>query len=1039
MFVHRLKLQAPLPLPTWIERPMVARKLGPAGGVYSIVAGPGYGKTVLAAQMFEAWSGPKLWYSLDLADADLAVFAAHFDVLLRSISPGVAVIGDAWRLGSAKEVGGMFAESLAALERPALLVFDDVHVLEDSRSLAVLGELIERATLGRSTSLVCGRTMPVALHALAAGGRLTRITADDLAFDEAESRAYLSQTVSSTTDSAALERLVQRAEGWPAGLALVGSTSAAPFRTTSAKTRRPDDEEARRLLFEYLASEVLRGLSDRERTFLLETSILDTLDVDACDAVTGAGGAADLLRSFTRRGLFITKRSDDAYGAHQLFREFLRDELGRSYTREEVAALHARAAGVLMQRGDHIDAIAHLLEADDRESASGALEGAVFSMLANGLLARVGMFLDRIDPERVEASATLLTARGRLQHLRGQWDAALGLLERAIHRAREQQQFDVLAEAVRLMSPILASRGEFVKLEDLLAQTIALPLSEGARTSLQMTQGAVFLEIGRYEEALTLYGDIAPSVVLRGDVALQGLLLHNTAVAHVRRGEPYASLPVFERALGVKRGAGQRVSALMTLSNQIFVMRLLGDLDGAERLVATLLDDSRDVGNGSMLAHGFENAGAISLLRGDAAGALAAFDEAQSACDPSDVLLMPEILHGRAQALLSCRGLREADEACAKACAMMRAAKRTQSIAPVLITRAEVAFASRELSRAAGLVDEALALADKGADTVTCASVNLDAAALLVRMMPDVSADERLTLDRVAAAAGATAIGLLHQRDYRFLLRTKGAVFATLREALLRWKIGRGLMPETSTENEPALRIELFGGLRVVARGTALPPDVWKRRKARDLFAYLVAMRGRPVPRARLVDLYWPDMEADAGHDSLRVTVSAIRRAVGDVIKSENGAYRFVAPAETVVDVECFEGHIDAARAAKTEGATKVARDSFSAAAEMYRGDFMDGFDDGSWQWRDRERLRAAYIEALRWLARDENADVGTRRSAVDRLLETIPFDVDAVKLHLDLMAMSQPPSDVRRAYEDWKTRYRAAVGPDPPEAWAGT
>jgi ATP/maltotriose-dependent transcriptional regulator MalT len=80
MFVHRLKLQAPLPLPTWIERPMVARKLGPAGGVYSIVAGPGYGKTVLAAQMFEAWSGPKLWYSLDLADADLAVFAAHFDV-----------------------------------------------------------------------------------------------------------------------------------------------------------------------------------------------------------------------------------------------------------------------------------------------------------------------------------------------------------------------------------------------------------------------------------------------------------------------------------------------------------------------------------------------------------------------------------------------------------------------------------------------------------------------------------------------------------------------------------------------------------------------------------------------------------------------------------------------------------------------------------------------------------------------------------------------------------------------------------------------
>jgi hypothetical protein len=161
---------------------------------------------------------------------------------------------------------------------------------------------------------------------------------------------------------------------------------------------------------------------------------------------------------------------------------------------------------------------------------------------------------------------------------------------------------------------------------------------------------------------------------------------------------------MFERALGVKRGAGQRVSALMTLSNQIFVMRLLGDLDGAERLVTSLLDDARDVGNGTMLAHGYENAGSILVLRRDGPGALEAFDRAQAACDPSDVLLMPEILHGRAQALLLTRDARGADEACAKSIATMRTAQRTQSIAPVLITRAEAGFESLEYSRAVGLV-----------------------------------------------------------------------------------------------------------------------------------------------------------------------------------------------------------------------------------------------------------------------------------------------------------------------------------------------
>ena len=83
-----------------------------------------------------------------------------------------------------------------------------------------------------------------------------------------------------------------------------------------------------------------------------------------------------------------------------------------------------------------------------------------------------------------------------------------------------------------------------------------------------------------------------------------------------------------------------------------------------------------------------------------------------------------------------------------------------------------------------------------------------------------------------------------------------------------------------------------------------------------------------------------------------------------------------------------------------------------------------------------RERLRAAFIEALRWLAHDSEGDAAARRSAIDRLLETTPFDIDAIKLRLDQMAASQQLSEVRRTYEEWKTRYRAAVGPDPPEVW---
>ena len=73
----------------------------------------------------------------------------------------------------------------------------------------------------------------------------------------------------------------------------------------------------------------------------------------------------------------------------------------------------------------------------------------------------------------------------------------------------------------------------------------------------------------------------------------------------------------------------------------------------------------------------------------------------------------------------------------------------------------------------------------------------------------------------------------------------------------------------------------MFGGLRIVANGREVPPEAWKRRKAREIFAYLASQRGRSIPRGRLADLFWPDADADAAHENLRVSISAIRRAAG--------------------------------------------------------------------------------------------------------------------------------------------------------------
>ena len=235
-----------------------------------------------------------------------------------------------------------------------------------------------------------------------------------------------------------------------------------------------------------------------------------------------------------------------------------------------------------------------------------------------------------------------------------------------------------------------------------------------------------------------------------------------------------------------------------------------------------------------------------------------------------------------------------------------------------------------------------------------------------------------------------------------------------------------------------SLRVETLGSFRVYVGNKEVPTEAWKRRRAIEIFAYLVSQRGRGIPRERLIDLYWPESDADAAHDNLRVTVTAMRKAVGDVIKYETNAYRYAPPPQSTIDFEQFDQLIEQAHQADAQGDRNRARQAYEAAAQLYRGDFLDGMHEGGWQWRERERLRASCIEALRWIASEcETAgDRAGHRQTVERLLEVSPFDLDAVKMRLEALCREMRFSEAARDYEDWRGRYRAAVGADPPEVW---
>jgi len=177
-------------------------------------------------------------------------------------------------------------------------------------------------------------------------------------------------------------------------------------------------------------------------------------------------------------------------------------------------------------------------------------------------------------------------------------------------------------------------------------------------------------------------------------------------------------------------------------------------------------------------------------------------------------------------------------------------------------------------------------------------------------------------------------------------------------------------------------RFDLLGTFLWSIDGTALPRPSTK--KARTLAAYLALNRGADVARDRLVELFWPNSDANSGRENLRATLWSIRRSLRSAgfdpdicFYADRSTARWLL--ETEIDVEEFE-------ALATSG-EQLAQEK---AIALYRGDFLEGdYDD--WPSAQRAALAGIFEDLLARRVRD-----GGDAAAARRLLERNPYDEDA-------------------------------------------
>lgn len=173
-------------------------------------------------------------------------------------------------------------------------------------------------------------------------------------------------------------------------------------------------------------------------------------------------------------------------------------------------------------------------------------------------------------------------------------------------------------------------------------------------------------------------------------------------------------------------------------------------------------------------------------------------------------------------------------------------------------------------------------------------------------------------------------------------------------------------------------QVQLLGGFDVrrnnISRSGAFQTD-----SARLLFAWLCFHQHYPVRRETLTALLWPDCSHTAAHNTLRVTLSRIRHALGDsrnVLHTDTQTVTLALPKTWTIDALCFEQAVAAMHSHphRTPAGCPDCLAHLRQAAAFYRGRFLAGLASESetfqvWADHQENEIDHAAVEIFGHLA----------------------------------------------------------------------
>lgn len=396
-----------------------------------VTAPAGFGKSTLLQQWHERTTRNGVavaWFSPDEADADPHQFLAYVVLALTKSGLAAPDIEVGAHNGFSDSPTRSVLRSLIAHMRAApiqrILIIDDYHRAASPAVDEIVKVLLREAP--QEFSLIVSGREPAALDIplMVATGEAVEIGADHL-------RLTKQETTSAMGDASlepASDDIFDQTEGWPVAVQL------ALVQRRAHPGARIEATASRGVLAAYLTDQVLSGLDDDARDFLLSVSVLERFNPDLANAVHGTNDSWRVLAKLQPLTALIIPLDveGDWYRLHHLFAEYLRKALLERYP-ARFAQICLRASAWQEERGYAVEAVKYAAMAKDYETCIRIiLDAGGWRIIINQSIGQLRGLLRPLPRAVIDSHWALLLARAYLHCKDGETIQARALFDAGV-------------------------------------------------------------------------------------------------------------------------------------------------------------------------------------------------------------------------------------------------------------------------------------------------------------------------------------------------------------------------------------------------------------------------------------------------------------------------------------------------------------------------------------------------------------------------------------------------------------------------------